>query len=114
MFPAQPLPLRLVGPQREFGDDLAAAALGGRLATQHLGDEECQLQGLLGVQPRVAGRLVAPTEVRIGDVLRPAEHSVTSSPVSSTWIPPGWVPSAWCTSKKPCTSSTIQSKCRVL
>ena len=44
----------------------------------------------------------------------PPRHSVTSSPVTSTWIPPGCVPSPACTSKKPCTSSTIRSKWRVL
>ena len=44
----------------------------------------------------------------------PPMHSVTSSPVNSMWMPPGCVPSARCTSKKPCTSSTIRSKCRVL
>ena len=44
----------------------------------------------------------------------PPRHSVTSSPVSSTWMPPGKVPRARCTSKKPCTSSTTSSKSRVL
>ena len=39
---------------------------------------------------------------------------MTSSPVSSTWMPPGWLPSARCTSKNPRTSSTTRSKCLVL
>ncbi|MCO5546650.1 hypothetical protein L7F22_000084 [Adiantum nelumboides] len=42
-------------------------------AAQHLRDEERQLQALLGVQPRVAGRLVAAGEVGVGDPLRTAE-----------------------------------------
>ena len=46
--------------------------------------------------------------------MAPPRHSVTSSPVSSTWMPPGQVPSARWTSKKPSTSSTTRSKCRVL
>ena len=44
----------------------------------------------------------------------PPRHSVTFSPVISTWMPPGWVPSPRCTSKNPCTSSTMRSKWRVL
>ena len=31
----------------------------------------------------------------------PPRHSVTSSPVSSMWMPPGYVPAARCASKKP-------------
>ena len=42
-------------------------------ASQHLGHEERELQRLLGVQSGVARRLVATTEIEIGDVLRAAE-----------------------------------------
>src|SRR3954454_13263238 len=42
-------------------------------ASQHLGDEERELERLLGVEPRVAGRLVAAGEVLVRDVLRAAE-----------------------------------------
>src|SRR5919112_258760 len=42
-------------------------------ATQHLRDEERQLQRLAGVQPRVAGRLVAAVEVLVGDLHGAAE-----------------------------------------
>ena len=82
---------------------------------QHLGDQEGQLEGLHPVEARVADRLVAvgrgPTSAISSP---PPTHSVTSSPVSSTWTPPGQVPSARCTSKKPWTSSITSSKRRVL
>src|SRR4051794_26043013 len=42
-------------------------------ATQHLRDEEGELQGLPGVQPRVAGALVAAVEVLVADLHGPAE-----------------------------------------
>ncbi len=45
---------------------------GGSVA-EHLGDQERQLQALLGVQPGVAGRFVASGQVGIGDVLGAAE-----------------------------------------
>src|SRR4051794_40541926 len=46
---------------------------GERSVPEHLRDEERQLEGLLGVQPRVAGGLVAAREVGVGDVLGAAE-----------------------------------------
>src|SRR3954447_22091524 len=46
---------------------------GGPSTTQHLRDEECQLQRLPGVQPGVAGRLVAAVEVLVADLHRAAE-----------------------------------------
>jgi len=39
-------------------------------AAQHLRHQEGQFQGLLGVQPRVARRLVAAGQVQVGDLLR--------------------------------------------
>src|SRR3954470_6389470 len=42
-------------------------------ATQHLRDEEGELQRLPGVQPRVAGGLVAAVEVLVADLHGPAE-----------------------------------------
>src|SRR4051795_6390862 len=42
-------------------------------ATQHLRDQERQLQRLPGVQPRVAGGLVAAVEVLVADLHRAAE-----------------------------------------
>src|SRR5215211_6280752 len=44
----------------------------------------------------------------------PPRHSVTSSPVSSTWMPPGWVPSERWTAKNPASSAMTSSKRRVL
>ena len=44
-----------------------------KLVAQHLGDEEGQLEGLLGVEAGVAGRLVAAGQVDVGDVLGAAE-----------------------------------------
>src|SRR5215218_351426 len=46
---------------------------GGPSATQHLRDQEGQLQRLTGVQPRVAGRLVPAVEVLVADLHGPAE-----------------------------------------
>ena len=40
---------------------------------QHLGDQERQLQRLLGIQPRVTRRLIAAGQIRIRDVLRAAQ-----------------------------------------
>src|SRR5690349_7260278 len=40
---------------------------------QHLGDQECQFQGLLRIEARIAGRLVAVLEIQIRDVLRATE-----------------------------------------
>src|SRR5690606_847735 len=45
----------------------------GGSATEHLGDEERQLQRLLGVQPRVAGGLVTVRQVHVLNRLRAAE-----------------------------------------
>src|SRR3712207_1969391 len=42
-------------------------------ATEHLGDQERQLQRLPGVQPRIAGRLVPAVEVLVADLHRAAE-----------------------------------------
>src|SRR3954452_10562416 len=42
-------------------------------ATQHLRDQERQLQRLPGVQPGVAGGLVPAVEVRVADLHGPAE-----------------------------------------
>src|SRR3954453_17872296 len=42
-------------------------------ATQHLRDQEGQLQGLAGVQARVAGGLVPAVEVLVADLHRAAE-----------------------------------------
>src|SRR3712207_4796113 len=42
-------------------------------ATEHLRDQERQLQRLAGVQPRVAGGLVAAVEVLVADLHGPAE-----------------------------------------
>src|SRR3954465_4230518 len=44
-----------------------------RSATQHLRDEECQLQRLPGVQAGVAGGLVAAVEVLVADLHGAAE-----------------------------------------
>ena len=44
-----------------------------KLVTQHLRDEEGQLESLLGVQSGVAGGLVAARQVDIGDVLGATE-----------------------------------------
>ena len=44
----------------------------------------------------------------------PPRHSVTFSPVSSTWMPPGHVPSARWARTKPAISRTMSSKWRVL
>src|SRR4051812_33546922 len=46
---------------------------GGPLTTQHLRDQERELEGLAGVQPGVAGGLVPAVEVRVADVLGAAE-----------------------------------------
>ena len=46
---------------------------GSQSAAQHLRHQERQLQRLLGVQPRVAGRLVAAGQVGVGDLLRAAQ-----------------------------------------
>src|SRR5829696_3700354 len=42
-------------------------------AAEQLGDLEGQLQGLTGVQARVAGGLVAAVQVAVGDLVGPAE-----------------------------------------
>src|SRR5947209_20204710 len=42
-------------------------------ATEHLRDEEGQLQRLAGVQPRVARGLVAAVQVRVADLHGPPE-----------------------------------------
>src|SRR3712207_3418370 len=42
-------------------------------ATQHLRDQEGELQRLPGVQPRIAGGLVAAVEVLVADLHGPAE-----------------------------------------
>src|SRR4051812_13589868 len=44
-----------------------------RSATEHLRHQEGQLETLLGVQPRVAGRLVPVGQIEILDPLRPAQ-----------------------------------------
>src|SRR5919205_3201355 len=44
-----------------------------RSGTQHLRDQEGQLEGLTGVQPRVAGGLVPAVEVLVADLHRAAE-----------------------------------------
>jgi hypothetical protein len=44
-----------------------------RSTTEHLRHQECQLQRLLGVEPRVAGRLVPVRQVEVLDALRAAE-----------------------------------------
>src|SRR3954464_14005414 len=46
---------------------------GGVSPTQHLRDQEGQLEGLAGVEPGVAGGLVAAVEVLVADVHRAAE-----------------------------------------
>src|SRR3712207_3556449 len=46
---------------------------GEELVTQHLRDQEGELQRLPGVQPRVAGGLVAAVEVLVADLHGPAE-----------------------------------------
>src|SRR5699024_12114209 len=46
---------------------------GGSSAAQHLRDQERQCQALLGVEPRVARRLVAATQVRIRNILGATE-----------------------------------------
>src|SRR3954464_7084447 len=46
---------------------------GGPSTTQHLRHEECELQRLTGVQPRVAGGLVPAVEVLVADFHRAAE-----------------------------------------
>src|SRR5258708_5574200 len=43
------------------------------LIAEHLRDEKRQLEALLGVQPRIAGRLIPARQVRVRDVLRAAE-----------------------------------------
>ena len=63
--------------------------LGRSAGAVHLGDEERQVERLPAVQPRVAGRLVALVQVVLDDLWPPPTHSVTSSPVSSMWMPPG-------------------------
>ena len=45
---------------------------------------------------------------------KPPRHSVTSSPVSSTWTPPGQVPVGRWAAKKPWSSARTSSKRRVL
>lgn len=52
---------------------LIAPPVAGRSVAQHLGDQERQFQALLSVQPRVAGGLVAPGQIGVGDVLGTAE-----------------------------------------
>src|SRR5699024_4890812 len=47
--------------------------IGTRSGTKHLGDQEGQFEGLLCVQPWVAGRLVPTGQIQIGNVLGPSE-----------------------------------------
>src|SRR5688572_27130556 len=75
-----------VGSSPKTSSPTAAVAIASRIAavgrvtvsdrrstTQHLRDQEGQLEALLGVQARVAGRLVAVRQVEILDALRAAE-----------------------------------------
>src|SRR5947209_4914090 len=64
---------RSTAPCRDRPRACGWSVAGGRSTTQHLRDQEGQLQRLAGVQPRVAGGLVAAVEVLVADLHRAAE-----------------------------------------
>jgi hypothetical protein len=94
----------LIGPAADLGRKPwpSPGLRAGRLAVaiSAARQEEGEFQRLVGVEARVAMRVVAVGRSSSVIARAPPVHSVTSWPVISKWTPPGWVPSARWTSKK--------------
>ena len=93
--------------------DRGPAWPGARL--QLLGEQEGEFQRLLGVEPRIAVRLVAAAEVGLGQPVRAADalRHFLAGHLDMHAAGIGALGAA-CTSKKRCTSRRIASKLRVL